>query len=791
MKRLLKAAAALVCAFGFTFAHAQLTTITAAHINMGGVPIAAGMVTYTPVNASGIPIPFATGGGGLNSPTAFSGTITAGAVVAGFQVPDACLTSPANILYTIQITNTATQKSFTLQGVPNVCGSSWALDQYGPPATTTNVQPIQVSYGTSAPASSCVPPSFYVRNYSGGQLWMCVASVFVQVTGSGGSSYTFTNGLTNASGTVSPNYGTSANTVAQGNDSRFAANAAAAASAQATANAALPAPSAQSLSTIPHILTTGLMALYVPSSCAGGVYTDISGNGNNGTLATSTAAPTCNANGVSFAGANHQYIALPASLNAAKTIQIFTIPLVAARGAATGAVATGELIGSAVSAGEHIFGRTQISPGGPFNDSTAVYAGGYTTSINDVTSLPSLYTWDLSCTLDHVYINDQEATSYYVQGTTCNKQTTSNLQLGGSAGNGANFSSTTISVAVFYSTELTAQQVASNYQAIKSYLQNTVGLSFALKPNGGSTPTLVCSGDSITNGNGTTTPATQSWCTSTVLSPLTTTAFNIVNLGAGYGTMNAFISEGESREDTVFAANAGLNFDTVFFGTNDAGVGAATPFLPPGAFNLIMAFANRRAAGPTHPTPILVTMLSRTGNTGAGTNYDIYKNQLNALIRGQKTYPVLDMAEVAALGADGAYASFTDGIHPTTAQNVIMAQTTANLLNYLTGTTAANPTVLTASGTLTWSQARVVRAVPAANMTITLPACDGPTGQTVTIINTQSASGTYTVGVTAATGQTVNGVAAGTNVTVPDGGSLILSDQLNAASTGGCHWEAL
>jgi hypothetical protein len=238
MKRLLKAAAALVCAFGFTLAHAQLTTITASSINMGGVPIAAGTVTLTPVNLSGIPIAFATGGGGLNSPTAFSGTITAGAIVAGFQVPDACLTSPANILYSVQVVNTATQKSFTLQGVPSVCGASWALDQYGPPATTTNVQPIQVSYGTAAPASSCVAPSFYVRNYSGGQLWMCVASVFVQVTGSGGSSYTFTNGLTANAGTVSPTYGTSANSVAQGNDSRFAANAAAAAAAQTTANAA-------------------------------------------------------------------------------------------------------------------------------------------------------------------------------------------------------------------------------------------------------------------------------------------------------------------------------------------------------------------------------------------------------------------------------------------------------------------------------------------------------------------------------------------------------------------------
>jgi hypothetical protein len=228
MKRLLKAAVALFCAFGFTLAHAQLTTITASSIQMGGVPIAAGTVTLTPVNLSGIPIAFATGGGGLNAPTAFSCTITAGAITGSCQIPDAALTSPANILYSVQITNTATQKSFTMQQVANITGTTWALDHYGPPSPTTNVQAVQVAYGTAAPPASCVTPSFYVRNYSGGQLFVCVGGTFVQITG-GGSSYTFTNGLVNNSGTVSPTFGTTANTFAQGNDSRFAANATAAA----------------------------------------------------------------------------------------------------------------------------------------------------------------------------------------------------------------------------------------------------------------------------------------------------------------------------------------------------------------------------------------------------------------------------------------------------------------------------------------------------------------------------------------------------------------------------------
>ncbi len=71
--------------------------------------------------------------------SAFSCTITAGAITGACQIPDASQTIPANILYAIQIIDTATQKSFTLQQVPNITGTNWALDHYGPPATTTNV----------------------------------------------------------------------------------------------------------------------------------------------------------------------------------------------------------------------------------------------------------------------------------------------------------------------------------------------------------------------------------------------------------------------------------------------------------------------------------------------------------------------------------------------------------------------------------------------------------------------------------------------------------------------------
>lgn len=178
MNRLLKAAIAVLCLFGITtFARAQLTTITASHISMGGVPIAAGMVTFTPVGNSGRPISFSQGGGGLNAPTAYPCTIASGAITGTCQIPDSALTTPANILYQITVTNRATSASFTLYQVPSITGTTWPLDSYGPPNPNPAIQTVQMSYGTAAAPSPCITPSLYVRNFAGGQLYLCVAGV--------------------------------------------------------------------------------------------------------------------------------------------------------------------------------------------------------------------------------------------------------------------------------------------------------------------------------------------------------------------------------------------------------------------------------------------------------------------------------------------------------------------------------------------------------------------------------------------------------------------------------------
>jgi hypothetical protein len=156
----------------------------------------------TPVDSTGQPIAFVTGGGGgLNAPKAFSCTITAGAL-SGCQVPDSALTTQVHLLYTIDVNDTASGFTFRLPTVPNITGANWALDAYAPSSATTNSQTVQVTYGTSAAPSPCATPSFYYQTGVG--LSVCVGGVPVAVgSGSGGGTFGSQTGCsTDASGHI-------------------------------------------------------------------------------------------------------------------------------------------------------------------------------------------------------------------------------------------------------------------------------------------------------------------------------------------------------------------------------------------------------------------------------------------------------------------------------------------------------------------------------------------------------------------------------------------------------------
>jgi hypothetical protein len=169
-----KAVCAALCTLALCgVGRSQLTTPTTQKISMGGVPIPAGIVTFTPVNAMGIPHSVHRG---RRRPQLADGVLLHHCLGCHHRdLPGSrrCSDIPANILYSIQIRNTASQQAFTLQSVPNVTGSTWALDEYAPPAQTTHVQTVQAAIGATVP-TSCVMPSVFTKTSTPTGLYYCV-----------------------------------------------------------------------------------------------------------------------------------------------------------------------------------------------------------------------------------------------------------------------------------------------------------------------------------------------------------------------------------------------------------------------------------------------------------------------------------------------------------------------------------------------------------------------------------------------------------------------------------------
>jgi lysophospholipase L1-like esterase len=785
MKRLLKAAAALFCAFGLPFAHAQLTTITAASISMGGTPIAAGTVTYTPVNASGIPIAFATGGGGLNSPTAFSGTIASGAIAAGFQVPDACLTTPANILYSVQITNTATQKSFTLQSVPNVCGTTWALDHYGPPSPTSNIQPVQSAYGTAAPPASCITPSFYTRNISGGQFFTCVAGVFVRVQGDGATLPATSSLLKGdgAGGAVAAAAGTDYATPSAVATAQSAAIASAVASGvqksanlsdlanAATARANLGISSTQAL--LNQLPANGLIALYTHADCSQ-PYKDYSGNGNDGTTISGVVAPLCDVKGLSYytAVALNAWQLPAAATNQALTYVFSVIPYL---GTTSNGAVNQSIMQSSSSTGGVL---TLIGTGSPGNASDAWQPGMGTTTnfrITDSTSfVPSASTiaysigTGVASDKDQIFINGTEVPYTSLGSTTTSAFNVGTMQVGG---NSFPFYGTE-SVTLLYNRKLTVAEQIQISNALNDFTQTRSGLVFPAAMDVSLPSRIVCDGNSITFGQG----VPNSWCTSALFS-LPGETFTITHQNAVPGKLMAAMQSRIAQEVIpLYSVNAPRNTGYVYAGTNDIARGDTAA----NVWNYgINAIKNTRWKNSK------IIWMPMTSRLNQDTGKDAYNTLSNAQCSLYADYCVA--SDDPLLYADGAYANVTyfqgDGIHPTTAGQTLLATYASNAYQQIYGSTMAAPTqVSTSTYTVTASDNYITAT---ANSAITLYNCLGYSkfvhikvlpGLTVTVANATSA-------------QTIDGVDHSSSaLALTAGSNYTFQVVIGPTSTGGCTW---
>jgi trimeric autotransporter adhesin len=763
--KLRKVVIALVCVLGLgSIAQAQFTTITASKIFMGGILIPSGTVTFTPVGANGQPIAFSQSGGGLNSPSAFSCTITAGAIVGSCQIPDAALTNPANILYSVQVTNTTQQHAFTLQPIPNITGATFALDDYGPPAFTSNVEPIQVSYGTAAPPSTCVSPSFYIQNASGGKLFMCVAGSPVLVTGSGGASVT-----------------------AEAMQAALASNTgcATAGNPWVPATNTCPTPSASS----GPAPISGAIADFDFLQGSGTVLTDISGNGNNGTLGTGSALPTWTPSGLAFTVGEN--VSLPSALNGAETFFFgFFINPITNTAQLTNMFPM--LLGASNGSSGLNLLTAQVGPTGAFANppafATTIFANSLKTVGVQLISGFHVLTYVLgtgSGSLDHIYIDGVQVT-YIGQGSSAGLQTAGNFLLGSSntgAFAGSGFLGTMYRATMFSGNSLTLAQI----QAIAGQIRSDVaarGVPVTPPPVQQVTPTLYCVGDSITAGFGATTP----FCSEL---SLTNQTYNIVNDGIISISMAAISGSEPNRVAPMCNTSQGPSTAIVFAGTNDfADIVGAT------GTTVMASLASEIQTLHGGGCRVLVgTMLSRT-------TVDPKKDAYDALILTQaKTAGadgIVDFAANPILGADGANSGTpgtieacpgattffqADCTHPTTAGQALLATAASNSLNYYNGSKLSNPNVVTATTYQMLSSDGAITAAPTANAAYTMPDCTGPSGESYVISNPQSA---FTVTIVGGANQPINGLA--TAITIPSNSTVTLRDVANPKNVSGCHW---
>jgi lysophospholipase L1-like esterase len=535
-------------------------------------------------------------------------------------------------------------------------------------------------------------------------------------------------------------------------------------------------------------LPTGATADYNFLQGSGGVLTDSSGNGNNGTLGAGAQAPVWTANGLVFSG--QEQVALPAALNGTGTFflaayvnplsrgnqAVNTYPMFA--GSSTGSAGLNLLYAQTVS------GVFVGSGGGAYVPS--IYANNATTTSGS-TPVSGFHVFAFvlgtgSGSVDHLYIDGVEQSAYDRQGASAGVQTSGNLFLGSSnvsPFNSSGFLGTMYRLRTYAVNTLTASQIQQITGSIRNDVQSR-GVAVTPQAVPQITSTLNCIGDSITFGFEAATP----YCS--MLSLTNQPAYAITNWGIDGTTLAAINGSEPNRVAPLCTSISGPANALILAGTNDfadvSGITAAYVF-----GELMGEVQTLKTAG---CRVFVGTMLSRTGATGLGT-LDSIKDSYDSLILTQAKAGgadgVVDFAANPLLGADGAYSNSTyfnsDGTHPTTVGQGLLASALSNVLNYTYGFNKANPNVITATSYQMLSGDGAITAAPTANAAYTAPDCVGPSGVEYVISNPQSA---FTVTIAGKSGEPINGLM--TAIVVPSNGTITLRDVPNPKSVSGCHW---
>lgn len=412
-------------------------------------------------------------------------------------------------------------------------------------------------------------------------------------------------------------------------------------------------------------VTAGLIAQYALLDGTGTSIADSSGNGNSGTLAAGSQAPSWLPTGLSFAGASQQFVSLPKSLNSALSVMICAAyPITGAPGVDTRTPFLMSNNGGSGTTGGVYFGPENITGStgpqeGPANNTVAMrigshQGGNFGTGTRQFINGPVTITWVLAEPFDLIYVNGNQPTAYlYRINPSAGEVLTGNYQLGGSATGdvAARFFSGQIYYALFYSTLLTAEQILQNTAFLNQQLVNRgVTPSPFSSINSLATDTVMLDGDSIPAGVNGTAPST--------LLTLNDTNFVIGNNALGGSTSMIEVTDAPTTIDPALNPSGAKNVSLVWCGTNDG------PSNPQQTISNLATYCRaRRAVG---WKTLICTMISRASGL------DPWKNTLNGLIRpnwNQWADGLIDIAANPNLGADGAYTNTRyfniDQTHPT------------------------------------------------------------------------------------------------------------------------------
>jgi lysophospholipase L1-like esterase len=504
-----------------------------------------------------------------------------------------------------------------------------------------------------------------------------------------------------------------------------------------------------------QIVTNGLIADYWMGNCdgttgSGTTLADCSGSGNAATVP-SGGNPAWTQQGLAWTTTAAYPVVLPTPvLNGFTTVQIYADMSLA------DAYNNTAQIQVFLSAGSNIvlWGNTQDSTPICCGLMGAWKGGTGTQEINPAIG-PNLFTYILDNASDTLCIGANCNLSYYTRNGNNPSSRTGPLVMGGNYATGQ--MNGTIYRAIFYNRELSAAEVAQNDKAIDSWIKYKGVMRGAYVPPS-SAYNLVCVGDSITQGHGAT-PA----CGSSLLSGLSS-SFQIYNEGMA-GELLANMQTAEAKFATAINPSGAGNIAWLFGGTNDicTALNALTP-----SQTLQKMIALSRYMHGQGAKVLVIPMLSRTGSYQA-TTCDALHDQYNTLLA-QNWPSFADAFSYGVLNdpnltADGAWSNGTyfqsDGIHPTTAGQQLIAQyTTADINNLLSGTVnfaGIRDAIVakTTSYTASLGDSVILCNASAGPVTITLPTAVGIQGRSFQIKKTDASANACTVATTGA--QTMDG----------------------------------